>query len=257
MEPHNLWKEYFLNRDPLIKEELIVHYISLVQKIAKKMGYALPAHMDQDDLYSYGIFGLLEAIDRYNPNLGVPFAGFAIKRIKGSIIDGIRKEDWLPISVRKRAKQVEQAYEKIEMQLGRNATDEEIACELEISVEELSKWLKTLQYITVLSLDESLCEEQEFSLKENLFNPESPNPLQITVENEIKFILVQAVEELPEKEKLVISLYYFNDLSNKEIAQVLDLSPSRISQLHTKAIFRLRGKLSQLKKKSRQGEKNA
>ncbi|MDD2432121.1 MAG: FliA/WhiG family RNA polymerase sigma factor [Clostridia bacterium] len=248
MEPHDLWKEYFLNRDPALKEELIVHYISLVQKIAGKVAYALPAHMERDDLYSYGIFGLLEAIDRYNPNLGVPFAGFAIKRIKGSIIDGIRKEDWLPVSVRKRAKQVEQAYEKIEMQLGRSATDEEIASELKISINEWTQWLKTLQYITILSLDQSLSEEQDFSLKDNLFNSESPNPLQIIIKKEIKNILMQAIERLPEKEKLVISLYYFHDLSNKEIAQVMELSPSRISQLHTKAIFRLRGKLSQLKK---------
>ncbi|MDD2211452.1 MAG: FliA/WhiG family RNA polymerase sigma factor [Clostridia bacterium] len=256
MEPHNLWKEYLLNKAPAVKEDLIVHYIPLVQKIVKKMVCVLPAYMQQDDLFSYGILGLLEAIDRYNPNLGIPFAGFAVKRIKGAIIDGIRREDWFPVTVRKRAGQVEQAYQKIELQVGRNATDEEIASELGISLEELSKWLKTLQYITILSLDESFSEEQEVCLMDSLFNSESPNPLQITVEKEIKAILAKAIAGLPEKEKVVISLYYFHDLSNKEISQILELSPSRISQLHTKAIFRLRGKLSLYKKNLRKGERS-
>lgn len=251
MEAYNLWQEYYLKRDLAIKDELIIHYISLVQKIAKKMAYSLPTHMDKEDLYSHGIFGLLEAIDRYNPNLGIPFTGFAVKRIKGAMIDGIRKEDWLPVSVRKKAKLIEQAYQRLEMQLGRNATDEEIAMELKISLEELSQWLKTVQIITILSLDETLSEEEDFYLKDNLPNPESPNPVDITEEKEIKAILGKTLAELPEKEKLVISLFYFHDLSNKEIASVLELSESRISQLHTKAIFRMRGKLARIKKMMR------
>lgn len=248
MEPDNLWKEYLNKKDPEIKEKLIIHYISLVKKIAKKMAYALPAHLDGDDLYSYGIFGLLEAIDRYNPNFGIPFAGFAVKRIKGAIIDEMRKEDWIPVSVRKKAKLIEKAYQKIEMQLGRNATDEEIASELRISPAELSQWLIMVQYITLISLDESFSEEETISLKDYLPNMESPNPLFITEKKELKMMLIKTIKELPEKEKLVISLYYFHDLANKEIAQVMKLSESRISQLHAKAIFRLRGKLSRFKK---------
>lgn len=253
MEEYNLWQEYILKKDAAIKEKLIVHYISLVQKIAQKMAYTLPMHMDKEDLYSHGIFGMLEAIDRYNPQLGIPFTTFAVKRIKGAIIDGIRKEDWLPVSVRKKAKLLEQAYQKLEVQLGRNATDEEIAAELQIKPEELSEWLKTVQFVMVLSLDESLSEEEEYSLKDRLVNPESPNPAAITEEKEIKNMLAKALEELPEKEKLVISLFYYHDLTNKEIAEVLELSESRISQLHTKAIFRMRGKLSRLKKRMGEG----
>lgn len=249
MGSHDLWQEYCLNRDSAVKEKLIVHYISLVQKIVGKMAGTLPAHIDRDDLYSYGIFGLLEAIDRYNPNLGVPFSGFAMKRVKGAIIDGLRKEDWLPITVRQRAKKVERAYEKVERNLGRNATDEEIAQELGISTLELGEWLREMQYITILSLDQPCGQEQEYFLKENFTDSESPNPLQIIIEKEIKNILVQTIEKLPDKEKIVISLFYFHNLANNEIAQVMELSPSRISQLHTKAIFRLRGKLGQLKKK--------
>ena len=253
MEEYNLWQEYILKKDAAIKEKLIVHYISLVQKIAHKMAYTLPTHMDKEDLYSHGIFGLLEAIDRYNPQLGTPFTAFAVKRIKGAIIDGIRKEDWLPVSVRKKAKLLEQAYQKLEVKLGRNATDEEIAAELQIKTEELSEWLKTVQFVMVFSLDESLSEEDEYSLKDRLVNPESPNPVVITEEKEVKNILAKSLEELPEKEKLVISLFYYHDLSNKEIAEVLELSESRISQLHTKAIFRMRGKLSRLKKRIGEG----
>lgn len=254
MEECNLWQQYIAKRDAAIKEKIIVHYISLVQKIAHQMAYTLPTHMDKDDLYSHGIFGLLEAIDRYNPQLGISFPTFAVKRIKGAIIDGIRREDWLPVSVRKKAKLLEQTYEKLEIRLGRNASDEEIAAELQIKPEELTEWLKAVQFVLVLSLDESLSEEDDdFSLKDRLANPESPNPVEITEQNEIKNMLAKALEELPEKEKLVISLFYYHELTNKEIAEVLELSESRISQLHTKAVFRLRGKLSRLKKRMGEG----
>jgi RNA polymerase sigma factor for flagellar operon FliA len=248
MEQEILWQEYFINKDPQLKEQLIIQYISLVRKIVGTMSFSLPHYIEKDDLYSYGVFGLLEAIDRYNPNLGVPFAGFAYKRIRGSIIDGIRKEDWLPSSVRQKVKQVELAYEKMEKQLGRNATDTEIADELGISMNELKEWLKITQIITILSLDQSFGESDAFVLKDSLYDQASPNPLQAVLENENKQILIEAIDKLPEKEKLVISLYYYSDLSNKEIAEVMNLSDSRISQLHTKAIFRLRGKLAQLKK---------
>jgi RNA polymerase sigma factor for flagellar operon FliA len=247
MEPQTLWKEYFITKDPQLKEKLIKHYVFLVRQIVGKMSSSLPLHIEKDDLTSYGIFGLLEAIERFNPNLGVPFAGFAYKRIRGAIIDGIRKEDWLPISVRQRAKQVEQAYEKIEKELGRSATDDEIAAELGINENELGEWLKAVQIVTILSLDQSFGEDEGFFLKNNLWDENSPNPLQMVLDYETKQILVRLIDKLPEKEKLVISLYYYSDLSNKEIAEIMNLSPSRISQLHTKAIFRLRGKLVQLK----------
>lgn len=247
MDIDSLWLEYYKNKDSAIKEELIIHYIALVRKIACKMAYGLPAHLDKEDLCSHGIFGLLEAIDRYNPQLGIPFAVFAGKRIKGAIIDGIRKEDWVPVSVRKKAKLLEQTYQKLEAKLGRSATDAEIAAELHINEKELAEWIKTVQFITLLSLDESVIEE-DFCLRDSLNNPQSPNPAEIMEEEESKSILSKALEELPEKEKLVLSLFYYHDLTNKEIAQVLKLSESRISQLHTKAILRMRGKLARTKK---------
>lgn len=247
-EPYELWLNYVNEKSPALKEQLILHYVTLVQKIANKVSYYLPSHLTKEDLFSYGIFGLLEAIDRYDPKQGIPFPVCAGKRIKGAIIDGVRKEDWIPVNIRRQARLLEQAYQKLEMKLARNASDEEVAAELNITPEEMERWLKNTHLFTIISLDEPVTEGQEISLKDNVTDNVSPNPVQIAENNEIKMILAKAVEELPEKEKLVISLFYYHDLNNKEIARVLELSDARVSQIHTKAIFRLRGKLSRMKK---------
>lgn len=246
-EPYELWKNYLLEKSPELKEQLIIRYVPLVQRIAAKISGQLPAHCIKDDLYSYGIFGLLETIDRYNPELGIPFSSFASKRIKGAILDGLRKEDWVPVNVRKKAKLIEQAYRKLEALQG-NVRDEEVAAELGISVEEFRNWLSNIQYITIISLDEPLAEDEGSLLKVGVLDETSPDPARQSEEQEIKKLLAKAVGELPEKEKTVISLYYYHDLANKEIAQVMELSDSRVSQLHTKAILRLRGKLARMKK---------
>ena len=247
-EPLELWNAYIVSKSPELKEKLILHYIPLVERAAAKAAGSLPEHLSKDDLVGYGVFGLFEAVDRYNPEQGIPFPHFAVKRIKGAIIDGIRKEDWVPVTIRKRARLLEQAYRKIEEICGRNAEDEEVAAELKISVEELTEWLKNSQYITIISLDEPLSEDSAILLKDNLADVNSPDPVKTIEKNEIKAYLAKAIGELPDKERTVISLFYYNDLANKEIARVLGLSDSRVSQLHTKAIFRLRGKLSRLKK---------
>ncbi|MDX9871951.1 MAG: FliA/WhiG family RNA polymerase sigma factor [Clostridia bacterium] len=246
MEPDvkKLWKDYIEQRSAETKEELIVHYISLVQKIANKVSYQLPDNFYKDDLFSYGIFGLIEAIERFNPDLGIPFAGYASKRIKGAMLDGIRKEDWVPVTTRKKAKMVEQAFHKLETAGEKSCSDEDVAAELNISVEEYRSWLSNIQYITLISLDDPVIDDDAASIKEVVRDDASPNPLAAAEDKEIKNMLAKAIGELPEKERTVVSLFYYNDLSNKEIAQVLDLSDSRVSQLHTKAIFRLRGKLA-------------
>ncbi|MDD2401298.1 MAG: FliA/WhiG family RNA polymerase sigma factor [Clostridia bacterium] len=248
MELQQLWDEYILNKTSSSKEAIIKYYIFIVKKIANKMAFALPRNIAIDDLYSYGVFGLLDAIERYNPEIGVSFEIFARKRIKGSIIDWLRKEDWIPISLRRKAKLVEQAYKKLELELERSATDEEVATELNIHIDEFSKWLVDIQFITLLSLDETFHDQDETLLKDNIPNINSPNPLSIVEENEIKQILTKTVQELSKNEKLVIYLFYYQELSNKEIAHVMELSESRISQLHTKAVFRMRGKLARYKK---------
>jgi len=245
-EADELWRDYFNNRCPELKEKIILHYAHLVKNIANKVSYYLPTNFIKDDLYSYGVFGLIEAIERYNPEIGIPFAGYAVKRIKGSIIDGIRKEDWVPASVRKKAKIISQTYQKIETNLLRSATDEEIAAELHISVNELAVWLKQIQYVTLLSLDEPLT-ETSYKI-ESIPDKYCPDPLNNLEVKETKNILADAVGDLPEKERMVVTLFYYEGLTNKEIAELLKLSDSRVSQLHTKAIFRLRGKLARVKK---------
>lgn len=247
-ESHELWKEYFVSKNPAIKEQLVIENISLVRKMADKVGSYLPRHVPREDLYSNGIFGLLEAVERYNPQLGIPFNLYAGKRIKGSIIDALRREDWVPEGLRKKARLLEQAYQKVEAELNRNAADAEVAAFLNITPEELYQWLKNIQFISIISLDEPLAESEDSKMVHNIPDFTSPNPVQQAEENEVKKILARAVGELPEKEKLVVSLFYYQDMTNKEIAQIMELSDSRISQLHTKAIFRLRGKLARLKK---------
>jgi len=248
MPRNEIWKNYASSKSPELKEQIVLEHIYLVQRIANKVAAYLPPHISRDDLNSNGIFGLLEAVERYNPDWGVPFPAFASKRIRGAIIDALRREDWIPAALRKKAKLVEDAYYSLESTLGRNASDEEIANYLDITPGELQEWLKNIQFISIISLDEPLNDGEEGVFRDQVTDPSSPNPAVISEANDLKKILAKAVSELPEKERTVISLFYYNDLSNKEIAQVMELSDSRISQLHTKAIFRLRGKLSRQKK---------
>ncbi len=247
-DPHELWGKYVEDRNSESKEKLIIHYAVLVKKIANKISHYLPEHFSKEDLNSYGVFGLIDAIERFNPALGIKFVSFASKRIRGAMIDGIRKEDWVPVNVRKKAREIEQAYQKLEMLCEGNISDEEIAKELNITLPELSRWFNSIQYVNVLSLHEPINEEGASVLADNVQDKISPNPEELIEKKEIIAVLTKAIDELPEKEKKVVSLYYYNDRSNKEIAEILELSDSRISQLHTKAILRLRGKLSRIKK---------
>lgn len=246
VEPYDLWKNYKLTKKPELKEEIIIHYISLVQKAAAKVAAYLPAHINKEDLQSHGIFGLIEAIDRYDLEQGVPFSTYAIKRIKGSIIDALRREDWVPLSVRRKARLVEQTYQKLEAEFGRSAKDQEVACELNISLDEFYEWLKNIQFISIISLEDTFSSADDGLVGAQIADENSPDPLSIMEKGMIQSIITKAVKELPEKEKTVISLFYYNDLSNKEIARLMELSDSRVSQLHTKAILRLRGKLSRV-----------
>ena len=248
MQNNENWKIYMSSNSPEIKEQLVLQHINLVQKIANKVATYLPSHISRDDLNSNGIFGLLEAADRYNVELGIPFPAYAAKRIRGAIIDAMRREDWVPTALRRKAKLIEEAYSILENELGRNASDEEVAEHLKITLTDLDQWLKNIQFISIISLDEPLIEGDDGVYAEQITDLSSPNPVVISENNELKKILAKAVSSLPEKEKTVVSLFYYNDLSNKEIAQVMNLSESRISQLHTKAIFRLRGKLSRQKR---------
>lgn len=234
-----LWLEYQRYRKVEIREKLIENYLSLVKLVASRIAISLPQYVDKDDLISNGFFGLLDAIEKYDPSRGIKFETYAVVRIRGSMLDAIRAQDWVPTSIRQKAKQYEQTVSRLENQLGRAATDGEIAEALSISVNELHTLLNQLNASTIVPLDEFIKTETS---SVQLTNPSE----QIEIE-EVKQALARAIDKLPEKEKLVVSLYYYEGLTLKEISIILKLSEARISQLHTKSIFRLRGALSRIK----------
>lgn len=234
-----LWREYGNNKSPEIREKLIENYLPLVKLVAGRIAVSLPQHVDKDDLISNGFFGLLEAVERFDPERGVKFETYAVVRIRGAILDSLRAQDWIPATIRQKAKQYEQTVATLEHALGRSVTDEEIAMAMKIPVNELHKLINHLNISTLIPLE-------EFARTETV-SQHTPNPSQHIEEQEIKDMLAKSIDKLPDKERLVVSLYYYEGLTLKEISLILKLSEARISQLHTKAIFRLRGALSRLK----------
>lgn len=246
-----LWAAYKERDDGHAREQLIVEYIHLVKYVAGRVSLGLPAHVDSDDLYSYGIFGLINAVERFDHTRGIKFETYAITRIKGAVMDGLRAMDWVPSSLRQRAKELEEVYWRLESRLGRSATDEEVAAELGLPVDEFQRLIVGLSRSQILSLDELWSgegDEGEFTLRDLVSDENAEDPFSTAALTEVKRILADAIAHLPEKEQLVVSLYYYEGLTAKEISEVMGLSVSRISQLHSKALLRLRGRLSRAKK---------
>lgn len=234
-----LWLEYQETKKDAVREKIIENYLPLVKLVAGRVAISLPQHVDRDDLISSGFFGLLDAIERYDLSRNVKFETYAVTRIRGSILDTIRSQDWLPATVRQKARQYEQILAELENRLGRSATDSETSEALGISVEQLHTLINQLNTSTLVPLEDFL---QSETVAGNITNPS-----QNIEEEEVKNSLMKAIDKLPEKEKLVVTLYYYEELTLKEISLILKLSEARISQLHTKAIFRLRGALSRIK----------
>ncbi|MEN6565653.1 MAG: FliA/WhiG family RNA polymerase sigma factor [Veillonellales bacterium] len=233
------WLEYQQNQNSSVRDKLIENYLSLVKLVAGRLAIGLPQHVDKDDLISNGFFGLLEAIERYDPNRGIKFETYAVVRIRGAMLDAIRAQDWVPTTIRQKAREYEKTVLQLENSLGRSASDAEIAETMGISLTELTTLVTKLNTATVMPLE-------EFSMTESLANSQV-SPTQNIEEAEVKDTLAKAIEKLPEKERIVVTLYYYEGLTLKEISLVLKLSEARISQLHTKAVFRLRGALSRIK----------
>ncbi len=242
-EKLRLWEEYSKNKTPELREKIIIEYASLVKIVAGKLGIYLGYNVEYDDLVGYGTFGLIDAIDKYDFDKGVKFETYASLRIRGAILDQVRKMDWLPRTVRQKQKRMDAAYQKLETESGRFATDEELAAELEISVDELSQWQAQTKAAGVVSLDEYLEQGSENGIVGTVESEEFAQPEKQMEQKAMKELLVQSLESLTEKEKKVVLLYYYEELTLKEISEVLEVSESRISQLHTKAIQRLRLKL--------------
>ena len=231
--------------DRRTKEKLIIEYAPLIRFIAQKIAVRLPSNIEFDDLVSSGVIGLMDAIDKYDPTRDNKFKTYAEFRIRGAILDELRAQDWVPRSVREKAKQLERAHIRLEQQLRRLPTEEEITKELNISREEYFDLLNQVKSVSILSLDEagSFNSSDRKSILSLLESCKIPSPLTQLNLKTVKDVVTSAIESLPEKQRLVLSLYYYEDLNLKEIGDVLEVTESRVSQLHTQAILWLRRKL--------------
>lgn len=236
---YSLWRQYKARKSVELRNRLAEYYLPLVKIVGGRLAVSLPPHLDRDDLLSSGFFGLLDAIDRFDITRNIKFETYAGVRIRGAMIDYLRSKDWIPVTLRQKIRRYEQTVYKLETELGRSATDKEVAEALDISLDELQILISQCNAATVIPLDEYLSTD----------TPEAvdANPADTAEFFEIKDTLAKAIDRLPEKERTVVSLYYYEELTLKEISLILHLSEARISQLHTKAIFRMRSYLSRIK----------
>lgn len=228
------WLQYYETKDKDLKAQLIEHYIYLVKLVGGRLGIYLNQYIDRDDLVGYGILGLIDAIDKFDPTKNVKFETYASLRIRGAILDEIRKLDWVPRTLRKKQKDVDKARTELETQLTRKPTDEEIAKYLDITLDEYYELEKDVNVSSLVSIDENTFQFETIKDK-NAVIPEKQ-----VEEDEMRETLAMVIDKLPERERKVIMLYYFEELTLKEISKILDVSESRVSQLHTKAVSRLR-----------------
>ncbi len=238
-------KDYRCTTDPVIKDKIIIEYAPLVKFIAMKIAARLPANVELDDLISCGVIGLMDAIEKFDSTRDNKFKTYAEFRIRGSILDELRSQDWVPRSVREKAKVLERAYAKLERELGRPAKDEEMCAELSCTMDEFHDLINKSKSVSLLNLDESAAfNKGDKKLMMGLLeNRRSSNPYAAVNYKRAQELIKTGIKSLPEKQRLVLSLYYFEDLNLKEIGQVLDVTESRVSQLHTQAILKLKGKL--------------
>lgn len=239
-----LWTEYDKSRTPELRGKIILEYAPLVKLVAGRLSMYLGYNVEYDDLVSYGIFGLIDAIDKYDYAKEVKFETYASLRIRGAILDQIRKMDWIPRTIRQKQKRIDAVCKDIETRLGRSATDEEIASELGISDDEYLEWQSQMKITNVVSLNEYMEQGAEVPAEGNQFTTSRfDSPEENIEKEELKKVLEESLEQLTEKEKKVILLYYYEDLTLKEISNVLEVSESRISQLHTRALQKMKTKM--------------
>lgn len=241
-EKEKLWESYRKNPSSEIREQIILGYAPLVKVVAGRLSMYLGYNVEYEDLVSYGIFGLIDAIDKFDAAKDVKFETYASLRIRGSILDQIRKMDWIPRTVRQKQKKLDEAIKRVEMRTGKNASDEDIAQEIGISDEELSVWQSQLKVTNIVSLNEYV-EQGTEPVMDARSNSHFIQPEEKVQENELKEVLKDTLELLTEKERRVIEFYYYEELTLKEISKVLEVSESRVSQLHTKALLKMRKKM--------------
>lgn len=241
-----LWRAFGEQRDQRLRDRLVLHYAPLVKYVAGRVGTGLPAHVEVSDLVQSGIFGLVDAIEKFEPERGLKFETYAMQRIRGAILDDLRALDWVPRSVRSRARDVERALERLEARLQRTATDAELAEEVGLDVAELRELFAQLQMTSVVALDDLIGGggAGQVSLAETLRDERAEDPVNALVHRDSRRQLAEAVKRLSERDRVVVTLYYFENLTLAEIGKVLGVTESRVCQLHTRAVLRLRGKLA-------------
>ncbi len=244
----DLWVRYKEQGDEEAREQLILEYAYLVEIISGRMAMGLPAHVQMDDLESYGILGLLDAVEKFEYSRGIKFETYAVTRIRGAMLDGLRQLDWMPASLRRKGRDLDESWRHLSQKLGRTPTEKELARHLDLSEEEFTLLLNQTSLATPLSLEGFWSQtdkyEGELRTADYLADPEAPDPLAEAEFSDMADVLAEAIDWLPEREKLVVSLYYYDGLTLKEVAEILELSAARISQLHARAIHRLRSHLS-------------
>ena len=245
-EEFKLWKKYKRTKHRSLREEIVKRYLYLVKYVAGRVAIGLPPNVEFNDLVSYGILGLFDAINKYDVTQGNKFETYAVSRIRGSIMDELRKLDWAPRLLRKKAREIEKKCRELEEKLGRTPQDEDLAKGLKISVDELNNIYSELNSTTFLSLDEVWQNDEgnkPISRLQTIEDSIHSNQFQFVHQNEVKELLATSIDELPEREKLVIVLYYYENLTLREIGEVLNVSESRVCQIHTKVVLRLRAHL--------------
>ena len=244
-----LWREFKETHDEASRERLILHYSPLVKYVAGRVSVGLPATIEQADLVSYGIFGLIDAIEKFDLERGIKFETYAINRIRGAIIDELRAIDWIPRSVRFKAREVERALSELGSRLQRPPSDAELAEELAVSLDDLQEMLNQINLVSVVALDELLSvggeKGESVSLVDTLADARAADPEMSFESEETRHILASAINVLPERERLVITLYYYEGLTLAQIGGVLGVTESRVCQMHTKAVLQLRNKMAE------------
>ncbi len=240
MTIEEIWQKYKKTNDLSYKQELIKEYVYLVKIVAGRMYNFYGGNVDYEELLGFGIFGLIDSIEKFDLSRDLKFQTYAQIRIRGSIIDNLRKLDWIPRSLRKKAKDYEEIISKLENKLSRNVTEDDIAAHIGESIEEVQKTLAEVSTFNVVSFEELLITKGHFYIADST----QKTPEDAYGSKELKRLLIETIDSLPKKEKMVISMYYFDELTYKEIGQILGLSESRISQIHSKAIIKMKNSLN-------------
>ncbi len=245
-ETQRLWATYKIERSRELRDKLIIQYSPLVKYVAGRVGVGLPRNVEQSDLVSFGVFGLIDAIEKFDPERGYKFETYAIARIKGAILDELRSIDWVPRSVRSKARTLERAMGKLEAEHHRAPTDDEVADEMGVTPQQLQTTLSQISFVGVAALDEMLSggeRGESVSLGDTVADS-GDGPMGVYEVEEMRQILAESINRMPEREKIVLTLYYYEGLTLAEIGRVLGVTESRVCQIHTKAVLQLRSRIS-------------